>query len=125
MSACACASATTRAARAGVGYNGGVRVDRRRGQMVAVAMAAAGALLISATVALAGPSPQRTVRVRQAPGEPNGRSSQPSLSGDARFVAFSSAATNLGGAGDANGAVSDVFVFDQGSGSVRLASAGL
>jgi Tol biopolymer transport system component len=88
-------------------------------------MAAAGVLLIPATVVLAGPSPQRTVRVRQAPGEPNGRSSQPSLSGDARFVAFSSAATNLSGAKDANGAVRDVFVFDQGSGIVRLASVGL
>ncbi|HUR86199.1 MAG TPA: hypothetical protein VMY78_12720 [Solirubrobacteraceae bacterium] len=79
-----------------------------------------------AAEALAGPSPQRTVRVRVAKaGEPDGRSSQPSVSADARFVAFTSGATNLGPQEDPNGDVRDVFIFDQGSGSVRLVSTGL
>lgn len=79
-----------------------------------------------ATVALAGPSPQRTVRVRlAASGNPNGPSSEPVLSGDARRIAFSSAATNLTPGDDANGRTRDVFVFDQGTGILELVSAGL
>ncbi len=94
-----------------------------------MAVAAALGLVVGLTAetqALAGPSPQRTVRVRLAQaGNPDGRSLQPSLSGDARFVAFTSQATNLGAQEDPNGDVPDVFVLDQGNGSVRLASAGL
>ena len=75
-------------------------------------------------MALAGPSPQRTVRVRLAATvNPDGASSQPSLSGDARRVAFASQATNLVAA-DANGKVSDIFVYDQGTSVVELVSAG-
>lgn len=78
------------------------------------------------TDALAGPSPQRTVRVRlSANGDPNGRSSNPSLSADARRVAFASAATNLTPKEDGNGDVRDVFVYDQGTGAVSLVSRGL
>ena len=86
---------------------------------------AALAILGPATVALAGPSPQRTVRVRlAAAGNPNGPSTEPALSGDGRRVAFTSAATNLTPGQADNGAVRDVFVFDQGTGAVELASAG-
>jgi len=90
------------------------------------------ALLGPATVALAGPSPQRTVRIRvAAAGEPNGPSTEPALSADGRRVAFTSAATNLttvdGAAGpDAGGVAAPrgVFVYDQATGAVQLASAG-
>lgn len=86
---------------------------------------AALAILGPATVALAGPSPQRTVRVRLASaGNPNGPSTEPALSGDGRRVAFTSAASNLTPGPDGNGKVRDVFVFDQGTGVVELASAG-
>ena len=79
-----------------------------------------------ATVALAGPSPQRTVRVRLASsGNPNGPSTEPALSGDARRIAFTSAATNLTAGDDGNRSIRDVFVFDQGTGVVELVSAGL
>ncbi|MEA2193726.1 MAG: hypothetical protein QOG42_160 [Solirubrobacteraceae bacterium] len=82
-------------------------------------------LLGPATAALAGPSPQRTVRVRlAAAGSPNGPSAEPALSADGRRVAFTSAATNLTPQEDANGAIPDVFVYDQGTGGVELASAG-
>ena len=91
---------------------------------LALGAALATGLLVPATVALAGPSPQRTVRVRlAATANPDGTSSQPSLSADARRVAFASRATNLVAA-DANGAVSDVFVYDQGTSDVSLVSAG-
>jgi Tol biopolymer transport system component len=78
------------------------------------------------TLALAGPPPQRTVRVRlPSAGDPNGPSAEPALSGDGRRSAFTSAATNLTATDDANGSVRDVFVYDQGSGVIELASAGL
>lgn len=89
-----------------------------------LAAAVAAGLLVPATVALAGPSPQRTVRVRlAATGNPDGASSQPSLSADARRVAFASRATNLIPF-DGNANVSDVFVYDQGTSAVELVSAG-
>lgn len=85
----------------------------------------AAGLLGSVTEALAGPSLQRTVRVRlAASGNPDGRSSQPSLSADARRVAFSSTATNLTPDDDGNGRVRDVFVYDQGSGTVARVTKG-
>jgi Tol biopolymer transport system component len=43
----------------------------------------------------------------------NGSSGGASISGDARFVAFSSLATNLSAGADANGAISDVFLRDR------------
>ena len=91
---------------------------------LALGAALAVGLLVPATVALAGPSPQRTVRVRlAATANPDGTSSQPSLSGDARRIAFTSQAANLV-AVDGNGEVSDVFVYDQGTSAVDLVSAG-
>ena len=107
------------------------RVPSRRPRAAAIRGLAVGAglalgLLGPATIALAGPSPQRTVRVRvAAAGDPNGPSTQPALSGDARRMAFTSAATNITGVEDANGKVRDVFVFDQGSGAIVLASRGV
>lgn len=52
----------------------------------------------------------------------NGASERPSISGDGRYVAFASAATNLV-AGDTNGAV-DVFVRDRQTGTTVRASVG-
>lgn len=91
---------------------------------MAVSAGVAAGLLLPATYALAGPSPQRTVRVRLAKtGNPDGRSTQPALSADGRYVAFTSEATNLLLREDGNGPVRDVFVLDQGSGALRLVSA--
>lgn len=101
---------------------------RRAGAIRGIALGALAALaiLVPATVALAGPSPQRTVRVRlAASGSPNGPSTEPALSADARKMAFTSAATNLTAQPDGNGKVRDVFVYDQGTGAVELASVGL
>ena len=103
-----------------------VRSARRGGRTIrgiALGAGLAVGLLGPATVALAGPSPQRTVRVRLAQtGNPNGPSGEPSLSADARVVAFSSVATNL--ASDGNGELRDVFLYDQASGAVQLISVG-
>lgn len=72
--------------------------------------------------AFAGPSPQRTVRVRLAKtGDPNGASGQPVASADARFVAFASRASNLG-VRDPNRHVRDVYVYDQGTGAIQMLS---
>ncbi|HMJ00502.1 MAG TPA: PASTA domain-containing protein [Gaiellaceae bacterium] len=63
-----------------------------------------------------------TTRVSVAPGgaEANGGSFSPSISGDGRYVAFLSDATNLV-AGDTN-SVRDVFVFDRQTGTTMRAS---
>lgn len=109
-------------------YNWTVPSRRRAGAIRGIVLSAGVALgvLGPATVALAGPSPQRTVRVRLAAnGNPNGASFEPALSGDGRRVAFTSAATNLTATDDGNGSKRDVFVYDQGSGVVELVSAGL
>ena len=100
---------------------------RRAGAIRGIALGAGVALgiLAPATTALAGPSPQRTVRVRlSATGEPNGPSTAPALTADARRVAFTSEATNLTPREDGNGPVRDVFVFDQGTSVISLVSAG-
>lgn len=98
------------------------RSSRRWIFPAAVLSTAAAAVLAAALPALAGPSPQRTIRVRVArSGNPNGASGQPSLSADGRRVVFSSAATNLG-TPDRNHA-RDVYGYEQGSGQLRLISA--
>jgi len=105
-----------------------VPTRRRAGAIRGIALGAGLALglLGPATLALAGPSPQRTVRVRLATaGNPNGPSAEPALSADARRVAFTSAATNLTPQAGGGAAARNVFVYDQGSGAVELASAGL
>jgi Tol biopolymer transport system component len=82
-------------------------------------------LLGPPTTALAGPPPQRTVRVRLAAvGSPNGPSGAPALSADGRRLAFASEATNLTAHGDGNGAMRDIFVYDQGTGVITLVSSG-
>ena len=53
----------------------------------------------------------------------NRNSFAPSISGDGRFVAFTSAATNLA-AGDSNGDESDIFVYDRATGTTELLTAG-
>jgi N-acetylglucosamine-6-sulfatase len=60
------------------------------------------------------------VSVPEAGGESNGQSALPAISGDGRYVAFHSSATNLVAA-DSNG-TSDVFVRDRQSGSMERAS---
>lgn len=99
------------------------RSDARLRAMAA-AVVLAGALLPSAP-ADAGPSPQRTVRVRLArTGNPNGPSGQPAVSADARIVAFTSGAWNLGQR-DKNRGVRDVYAYDQGTGAISILSRGL
>jgi Tol biopolymer transport system component len=60
------------------------------------------------------------VSVNAAGGEANGESFQPSISADGRFVAFTSAASNLV-QGDTNG-VNDVFVHDRKTGTTTRVS---
>lgn len=64
-------------------------------------------------------------RVTYAPGnvEPDAACSYPAISDDARFVAFSTAATNLA-AGDTNGTL-DVYVIDRVTGAVEWISRGI
>src|SRR5436305_476869 len=68
------------------------RPDHRRLPVVGRPLAAVAALVVLGAVALptlAGPSPQRTVRVRVA------AKGRPDISADGRLVAFSSTAGNL------------------------------
>jgi Tol biopolymer transport system component len=62
-------------------------------------------------------------RVSVAPGgaPTNGESNKPSISGDGRFVAFNSSATNLV-LGDLNGVVTDVFLYDINVGTTTMVS---
>lgn len=62
----------------------------------------------------------RRVSVSSAGEQPNGNSFDPFISADGRFVAFSSAASNLVG-GDTNG-VTDIFVRDRTTGRTRRVS---
>lgn len=92
--------------------------SRRAGWVVAILLLG---LEGGAATALAGPSPQRTVRVRSG-ADPNRASSSPRLSPTGQVVVFDSQASNLGPA-DPNGAVRDVFLFDQNSGQILSLSA--
>jgi Tol biopolymer transport system component len=53
---------------------------------------------------------------------PNGDSRDATISADGRTVVFASAATNLAGGSDANGAADDVYRFDVASGAITLVS---
>lgn len=66
-----------------------------------------------------------TVCVSRSPGgaEGNGASDFPAMSADGRWIVFESVASNLV-ASDANGAVSDVFLYDRVSGALTLFSQG-
>ena len=99
------------------------RSDRRRWPAAAVAALGIVAALTVSLPALAGPSPQRTVRIRAAAkGQPNGASANPQISSDGRYVTFDSAATNLGPA-DPNGHVEDVYLYGDTSSQMLLLSA--
>lgn len=65
-----------------------------------------------------------TRQVSVAPGrhDANGRSLNPALSADGRWVAFESSATNLVPGGDANGTASDVFLADLAIGTLTRIS---
>ncbi len=95
----------------------------RRALIASGVLATALAAGVVAGATQAGPSPQSTVRIRVVAhgGQPNGPSSDPRLSGDGRFVAFASQATNL--AGKPARHVSDVYLYSQ-EGGVRLISSG-
>jgi hypothetical protein len=54
---------------------------------------------------------------------PNGDSTRPSISGDGRFVAFESTATNLVGQGGTGSAGRNIFVWDRQSGQTTLVTA--
>ena len=80
------------------------------------------AIILSACNAARSPFTQR-VSVAKDGGEPDARSNQPSISGNGRYVAFTSDATNMVD-GDTNG-FSDVFVRDlDQSTTVRVSVAG-
>lgn len=66
---------------------------------------------------------QTTTRVSLSSngGQANGDSANPAISGDGRFVAFQSRASNLI-AGDANGMTPDVFVYDRQTAMLELVS---
>ena len=87
---------------------------RRLGPYMRCALVCVGAL------ALAGCVQRVTVGINGA--APNGASSQPALSADGRFVAFTSSATNLVG-GDTNG-LDDIFVRDTQAKATTLVSVG-
>ena len=65
---------------------------------------------------------RRSVAAPLSPGPPDGGASAPSISGDGRFVGYSSDADNLV-VGDSNGARTDPFVRDMGTGKNMLADA--
>lgn len=52
----------------------------------------------------------------------NGAASQVTISGDGSFVAFRSSADDMFGTVDANGAFTDIFLFERSTGDVRLVS---
>jgi Tol biopolymer transport system component len=91
---------------------------------VRTVIAAAALVLALAPTAGATRLPDRTFRVSTAPdlGELAGDSGDTSLSADGRIVGFASTAAGFV-AGDANGAVRDVFTFDVATGTRRLISA--
>lgn len=117
--------------RRGPSYTAGDHRHRARvvqDARLLLAVAAAIGLLSAAAwgpAADAGPSPQRTIRLRDSgKGQPNGASADAQLSPEGRFVAFDSTATNLT-ASDPNGHIADVFLYDGETGSLRLISTGL
>lgn len=98
-------------------------LHRRAGAVrMAAAVGACAGLALVVVPAVAGPSPQRTIRIRvTSKGEPNGSSASPRMSGDGRYVAFATAATNLGRP-DPNGHVEDVYLYDDKSAAIILLS---
>jgi Tol biopolymer transport system component len=64
----------------------------------------------------------RRVSLGPAGEEANGRSGSPALSGDGRWIAFESAATNLVPGEDANGSASDVYLLHLATGAIARVS---
>jgi Tol biopolymer transport system component len=87
---------------------------------VAFAFAVIGAAAVVADLVVAHPGTTQRVSVASSGGEGNHNSSSASMSGDGRFIAFESSATNLV-ADDTNGAV-DVFVHDRDTGTTARVS---
>jgi hypothetical protein len=91
-------------------------------------MSRAFAMLLALAAALPGAAAAQTftrVSIGLAGAQPDGRSANPSISGNGRFIAFESTATNLV-AGDTNQS-SDIFVHDRQTGTtsrVSVTSAG-
>ncbi len=83
-------------------------------------------LVISLTAAIAGPARgdqlTRTFRVAPPGVDPNGPSGEPSVSGNSRYIAFASEASNLGPRVGTQ-RTSNVYVYDSAAGSVSLISA--
>lgn len=78
-------------------------------------------LVISLTAAIAGPARgdqlTRTFRVAPPGVDPNGPSGEPSVSGNSRYIAFASEASNLGPRVGTQ-RTSNVYVYDSAAGSV-------
>jgi Tol biopolymer transport system component len=98
-----------------------VKGQGRKRLMVAAAGIALASLLVTAP-AVAGKARTERVSMSRAGGEANGHSRHPSISGNGRFVAFQSFASNLV-PGDT--ARVDVFVRDLKTGRMRRVSIGL
>ena len=86
----------------------------------AIGVACVGAALLALQAASAGPGSTTRVSTATGGGQGNGRSFVPAISGDGRYVAFYSDASNLV-AGDTNGA-RDVFVRDLQTGETTRVS---
>jgi dipeptidyl aminopeptidase/acylaminoacyl peptidase len=84
-----------------------------------VGLAAALALGVAGTTAAAGTTER--VSVDSSGTQANDGSGSPAISGDGRYVAFTSNATNLDGA-DANGSRSDIYVHDRQTGGTTRVS---
>ncbi len=92
---------------------------RRIGASLAALLTIAFAVIQAGTAR--GAALPRTFRVAPTGVDPNGPSGEPSISGDSRFVAFASVASNLGPV-ITHPRVSNIYVFDFGTGRARLVS---
>lgn len=92
-----------------------------RARLTGLGLVALGAtMLVSASTVSSAPGDTLRVSLTTSGGQSNGDSSTASISGDARYVAFTSTASNLV-AGDTNSAA-DVFVRDHVAGTTRRVS---
>jgi Tol biopolymer transport system component len=100
------------------------RRQRLTGRASLVGAGVCAALSVAGT-ALATSLPERTFEISAPPGSglANAASADPVISASGRFIAFDSAATNLGAPGV--GGARNVYVFDELSGLRRLVSSGL
>ena len=92
----------------------------RGGMVLALLSTLIGVLSGGALPTLAAPGDTTRVSVDSSGGQANDRSYSPSVSGDGRFVAFTSGADNLV-SGDTN-ATDDIFVHDRQTGQTTRVS---